>query len=75
MCEKVPKDVTHSLGVLACALEGNVSSVTLQSEALSVPAQGLHVSFFRQKEIAKFMAVFAKVGPWFYSFLMQSSPP
>lgn len=75
MCEKVPKDVTHSLGVLACASEGNVSSVTLQRQALSVPDLELHVSFFRQKEIAEFMAVFAKVGPWFYSFLTQSSPP
>lgn len=36
MCEKVPKDVTHSLGVLACALEGNVSSVTFQRETLSL---------------------------------------
>lgn len=51
MCEKVPKDVTHSLGVLACASEGNVSSVTLQREAGSLlipscPSSGITAVYF-----------------------------
>lgn len=45
MCEKVPRDVTHSLGVLVCASQSNICTVTRQCEALPAPAQELHLSF------------------------------